>query len=33
VVNGGGIPPIVLILALGALGLGGLLISSLRRPR
>jgi hypothetical protein len=33
VVNGGGIPPIMPILALGALGLGGLFISSLRRAR
>ncbi len=33
VINGGGIPPIMPILALGALGLGGLLISGLRRSR
>ncbi|PJF36331.1 MAG: hypothetical protein CUN49_06020 [Candidatus Thermofonsia Clade 1 bacterium] len=32
-INSGGIPPIMPILALGALGLGGLLISSLRRGR
>lgn len=32
-INGGGIPPIMPILALGALGLGGLFISSLRRVR
>ncbi|MFQ3536417.1 MAG: SH3 domain-containing protein [Aggregatilineales bacterium] len=31
--GGGGIPPIMPILALGALGLGGLFISSLRRGR
>jgi hypothetical protein len=33
VISGGGIPPIMPILALGALGLGGLFISSLRRVR